>query len=297
MSTVKVGLIQLTCGEDVQANIDKTIYNIREAASEGANIICLQELFKSTYFCQVADPELLKLAEEVEADSPSVKPLREVAKELGIVLVAGLFEKRAPGLFHNCAVVIDADGSYLGKYRKMHIPEYPKYYEKFYFIPGDLGYQVFDTKFGKVGVLICWDQWFPEAARLTAMKGAEIIFIPTAIGYLQAEDGSVQGSGERDAWETVQRGHAIANGCFLAAVNRVGFEPDPNGKDGLQFWGGSFVSDPYGRVIAQASETDEQNLIAEVDLDFLDEARDTLAQFFRDRRIDSYGDLTKRFLD
>ena len=297
MSTVKIGLIQMTCGEDVRANLDKTIKNIRAAASNGANIICLQELFKSTYLCQVADPELLKLAEEVEADSPSVRPLRDIAKELGIVLVAGLFEKRAPGLYHNCAVVIDADGSYLGKYRKMHIPEYPKYYEKFYFIPGDLGFQAFDTKFGKIGVLICWDQWFPEAARLTAMKGAEIIFIPTAIGYYQAPDGSFMGSGERDAWEIVQRGHAVANGVYLAAVNRVGFEPDPIAEDGLMFWGASFLADPYGHIIEQASETEEEILIGEFDFELLAETRDTLTQFFRDRRIDSYGDLTKRFID
>lgn len=295
--SVKIGLIQMSCGEDVQANFDKTIENIRDAANKGAKIVCLQELFKSTYFCQVADPELLKLAEEVNEDSSTVKTMRDLAEELGIVLVVGLFEKRAPGLYHNCAVVIDADGSYLGKYRKMHIPEYPKYYEKFYFIPGDLGYQVFDTKYGKVGVLICWDQWFPEAARLTAMKGAEIIFIPTAIGYLQEEDGNIEGKSERAAWETVQRGHAVANGCYLAAVNRVGFEPDPSAEDGLMFWGASFLADPYGNIVAQASETKEENLIAEIDLDTLEEARDTLAQFFRDRRIDSYGDLTKRFID
>jgi N-carbamoylputrescine amidase len=297
MRTVKIGLIQMTCEDDVQANLDKAIENIKEAAVRGANIVCLQELFKSTYFCQTADPELLKLAEEVKADSPSVQRLRDVAGDLGVVLVAGLFEKRAPGVYHNAAVVIDADGTYLGKYRKMHIPEYPHYYEKFYFVPGDLGYQAFDTKYGKVGVLICWDQWFPEAARLTAMKGAEIIFIPTAIGYLQGEDEEMQGTGERVAWETVQRGHAVANGCYLAAVNRVGFEPDPNGDGGLMFWGASFLSDPYGRVVAKASETEEENLIAEIDLEFLEEARDTLAQFFRDRRIDSYGELTKRFID
>jgi N-carbamoylputrescine amidase len=296
MSTIRIGLIQTTCGEDIQANFDKAIENIRQAADKGANIICLQELFKSEYFCQVADPQLFELAEEVNENSASVKTLRDIAEELGIVLIAGLFEKRAPGVYHNCAIVIDADGSYLGKYRKMHIPEYPHYYEKFYFTPGDLGYQAFETKFGKIGVLICWDQWFPEAARLTAMKGAEIIFIPTAIGGIQ-ENGASQDSGERSAWEVVQRGHAVANGCFLAAVNRVGFEADPSGKGGLQFSGGSFISDPYGRIIKQASETEEEILIQEIDLSFVDEVRDLLAQFFRDRRIDSYGDLTKRFID
>lgn len=296
MSTIRIGLIQTTCGEDIEANFDKAIENIKQAADKGANIVCLQELFKSTYFCQVADPQLFELAEEVNENSASVKTLRDIAEELGIVLIAGLFEKRAPGVYHNCAIVIDADGSYLGKYRKMHIPEYPHYYEKFYFTPGDLGYQAFETKFGKVGVLICWDQWFPEAARLTAMKGAEIIFIPTAIGGIQ-EDGPLQESGDRIAWEIVQRGHAVANGCFLAAVNRVGFEADPSGKGGLQFSGGSFISDPYGRIIKQASETEEEILIQEIDLSFVDEVRDLLAQFFRDRRIDSYGDLTKRFID
>lgn len=296
MSTIRIGLIQMTCGQDIQRNLDKAIENIKQATDKGANIICLQELFKSTYFCQVADAQLFKLAEEVDENSTTVKVLRELAAELGIVLIAGLFEKRAPGLYHNTAVVLDADGSYLGKYRKMHIPEYPHYYEKFYFTPGDLGYQVFETKFGKVGLLICWDQWFPEAARLTAMKGAEIIFIPTAIGTIQ-EGGKSEETGERIAWEIVQRGHAVANGCYLAAVNRVGFETDPNGKGGLHFWGGSFISDPYGRIIKQASETEQEILIQEIDLSFVDEVRDLLAQFFRDRRIDSYGDLTKRFID
>jgi len=296
MSILNVGLIQMTCGEDVQANFDKTIKNIREAASRGANIICLQELFKSTYFCQIAAPQLFNLAEEVDENSPSVKALRDIADELGVVLIAGLFEKRAPGVYHNCAVVLDADGSYLGKYRKMHIPEAPHYYEKYYFIPGDLGYKVFETQFGKVGVLICWDQWFPEAARLTALKGAQIIFIPTAIGYIQEEDIEEEPA-ERVAWETVQCGHAVANGCYLAAVNRVGFEPDPNGRGGLQFWGASFISDPYGRIIHQVSETDEEILVGEIDLAYVDHVRDHLAQFFRDRRIDSYGELTKRFID
>jgi N-carbamoylputrescine amidase len=244
----------------------------------------------------VADSQLLKLAEEVDENSATVKELRELAAELGIVLIASLFEKRAPGLYHNTSVVLDADGSFLGMYRKMHIPEYPHYYEKFYFTPGDLGYQAFETKFGKIGVLICWDQWFPEAARLTAMKGAEIIFIPTAIGGIQ-EDEPYQESGERSAWEIVQRGHAVANGVYLAAVNRVGFETDPSGNGGLHFSGGSFISDPYGRIIKQASGTEEEILIQEIDLTFVDEVRDVLAQFFRDRRIDSYGDLTKRFID
>ena len=299
MSKVKIGLIQTTCGEDIQRNFDKTIENIKQAADEGANIICLQELFKSTYFCQVADPQLFELAEEVNKNSASVKTLRDIAEELGIVLIAGFFEKRAAGVYHNSAVVIDADGTYLGKYRKMHIPEDPHYYEKFYFIPGDLGYKVFKTMYGNIGVLICWDQWFPEAARLTAMKGAEIIFIPTAIGYIR-EDGDEAENGEadeREAWEIVQRGHAVANGCFLAAVNRVGYEKDPGNKGGLDFWGASFIADPYGRVVKQASDHDEEILVHPIDLSFIEEVRDLLAHFYRDRRIDSYGDLTQRFLD
>jgi len=296
MSIIKIGLIQMSCGEDIEANNEKTLSKVREAAGRGANIICLQELYKSTYFCQIADPALLQLAEEVHAESPTVRSLRDLAAELDVVLIAGLFEKRAPGVYHNCAVVLDADGRYLGKYRKMHIPEYPHYYEKFYFIPGDMGYKVFETKFGKVGVLICWDQWFPEAARLTALKGAQVIFIPTAIGYIR-EEGIESDSAERVAWEAVQRGHAVANGCYLAAVNRVGFEPDPHGNGGIDFWGASFISDPYGRLIHQASDAEEQILLGEIDLDYVDEVRDALAQFFRDRRIDSYGDITKRFLD
>jgi N-carbamoylputrescine amidase len=296
MTKVNVALIQMTCGEDVQANLDKSVNNIREAAGRGANIICLQELFKSTYFCQIADPQLFNLAEEVDENSPSVKVFRDLAEELGVVLIVGLFEKRAPGVYHNCAVVLDADGSYLGKYRKMHIPEYPHYYEKFYFIPGDLGYKVFETQFGKVGVLICWDQWFPEAARLTALQGAKVIFIPTAIGYIQ--EGEIDSDpGERVAWEIVQRGHAVANGCYLAAVNRVGFEPDPNGNGGIQFWGSSFISDPYGQITHQASDTEDEILVGEIDLAYVDHVRDVLAQFFRDRRIDSYEELTKRFID
>jgi N-carbamoylputrescine amidase len=298
MRTVNIGMIQMTCEEDIEKNVDKAVEYIKQAASKGANIVCLQELFKSTYFCQVADPALFFLAEEINENNESIVMLSNLAKELDIVLIAGLFEKRAAGVYHNSAVVIDADGSYLGKYRKMHIPEDPHYYEKFYFIPGDLGYKVFKTKYGKLGVLICWDQWFPEAARLTAMKGAEIIFIPTAIGYIREKNEETKNgeAGERVAWEIVQRGHAVANSCYLAAVNRVGFENDPGDKGGLDFWGGSFIADPYGRVVKQASDDDEEILVHPIDLSFVEEARDLLAHFYRDRRIDSYSDLTKRFL-
>ena len=292
-TNLKVGLIQTSASETVSQNKDKTFILIRKAAEKGVQIVCTQELFKSQYFCKTEDSANFGLAEKVAPDSEVVKELSELAAELEIVLIASLFEKRALGLYHNTAVVLDADGRYLGKYRKMHIPDDPLYYEKYYFTPGDLGFKTFETKYAKIGVLICWDQWFPEAARLTAMGGAEIIFIPTAIGY----GTSNEGSGYRQAWEIVQRGHAVANACYLAAVNRVGYEPEPNGAGGINFWGGSFVADPYGRVVAQASHEDEDLLICELDMTFIQDVREGFSFPFRDRRIDHYQKITKLFDD
>jgi len=302
---VNLGLIQMTCQEDIEANFDKLILNIKEAAGKGAQIICTQELFKSPYFCQVENPDHFDLAEVIDESSPTIQKLGVLASELKIVLIASLFEKRAPGIYHNTAVVFDADGSFLGKYRKMHIPDDPQYYEKFYFTPGDLGYKVFDTKFGRIGVLICWDQWFPEAARLLGLQGVEIIFIPTAIGYSRAAEGDTYDS----AWKTVQQGHAVANACFLAAVNRVGFELDPsnsndqdqssgvgpNGESGINFWGQSFVADPDGVIIEEASKDQEEILICPVDLAEVEETKNLSSFPYRDRRVDSYQDLLKLY--
>jgi N-carbamoylputrescine amidase len=293
---VHLGLIQMSCGDNVVANFAKAKRAIRDAAGQGAQIICLQELFKSRYFCQVVDKRLLALAEAVKAESPAVRQLGELAAELEVVIVASLFEKRAQSLYHNTAVVIDADGRYLGKYRKMHIPEDPLYYEKFYFAPGDLGYKTFHTRYADIGVLICWDQWFPEAARLTAMKGAQIIFIPTAIGHIP-EEISVGGSAYQHAWQIVQQGHAVANACYVAAVNRVGFEENSQGDSGINFWGQSFVSDPYGQILAKAADDREEVLFCPVDLAFIDRVRDGYCFPFRDRRIESYSELTKLYLD
>lgn len=294
--TVLIGLIQMSCSDDPQTNLDKAIDGISEAADQGARIICTQELFKSRYFCQTIDTDHFRLAETVGAQSPTLQQLSEIARNREIVIIASLFEKRAPGLYHNTAAIIDADGSLLGKYRKMHIPDDPHYLEKFYFTPGDLGYPVFKTRYADIGVLICWDQWFPESARLAAMAGAEIIFYPTAIGYMPGER-ERGGSTSHDAWQTVQRGHAVANGCFVAAVNRVGFEPHPEGQGGLNFWGQSFVANPYGTLVRQGSAQEEEVLVYAVDLSLVDEARDMLAHFFRDRRPDSYGGLTQRYLN
>lgn len=295
-TTLPIGLIQMSCSDDVDGNMEKAVGFINRAAERGAKIICTQELFKSRYFCQTIDLEVFGLAEKVDEHNPTLQRLAALARDLEVVIIAGLFEKRAPGLYHNTAAVIDADGRLLGKYRKMHIPDDPYYLEKFYFTPGDLGYPVFRTRYADIGVLICWDQWFPEAARLTAMKGAEIIFYPTAIGRDPEELEEGDAASHR-AWKIVQRGHAVANGCFVAAVNRVGFEKHPDGDGGLDFWGQSFVADPYGGVLKTASERTEEVLVCPVDLSLIDEARDLLAHFFRDRRIDSYGGLTQRFLD
>ena len=290
---VKIGLIQTTCTQDVQENFDKTISMIREAAADGAQIICTQELFKSIYFCQEENSDYFELAENVNENSATVSKLSQLASDLEVVIVASLFEKRALGLYHNTAVVLDADGSYLGKYRKMHIPDDPYYYEKYYFTPGDLGYQSFKTRYATIGVLICWDQWFPEAARLTTMTGAEIILIPTAIGYATTDETS----GYDKAWEIVQRGHAVANACYLAAVNRTGFEREPNGTHGIKFWGSSFVTDPYGKVLAKASRDKEDILLCEVDLNLLRRVREGFSFPFRDRRVDSYQQLTDLYVD
>ena len=289
--TVTLGLVQMSCSPDLEENTEKAIAGIRQAAEQGAQIVCLQELFRSQYFCQCEDHEFFNLAESIPG--PTTERLGAVARELDVVVVASLFEKRAAGLYHNTAAIIDADGSYLGKYRKMHIPDDPQYYEKFYFTPGDLGFRSWDTKHARIGVLVCWDQWYPEAARLTAMSGAQILFYPTAIGWLPGEK-DVHGAQQAAAWETIQRSHSIANGVYVCAVNRVGFEPNPQGG-GLEFWGGSFVSDPGGRLIVKAG-TGEEVLTAECDLGKVDVSR-THWPFLRDRRIDAYSDLTKRYLD
>jgi len=294
--TVNIGLIQMACDDDGWSNFEKALARVREAAERGAQIVCMQELFKSRYFCQVVDQQFLALSEPVSADSPTVRILGDLAAELEIVIIASLFEKRAKSLFHNTTVVIDVDGKYLGKYRKMHIPEDPLYYEKFYFAPGDLGYKSFSTQYAEIGVLICWDQWFPEAARLTAMHGAEIIFIPTAIGFTPKEI-STSDTEYQYAWQTVQQGHAVANACYLAAVNRVGFEPNSEGKGGIEFWGHSFVADPYGKVLAQAADDEEEVLVCPVNLAMIDQIRDGYSFPFRDRRIESYAEISKLYSD
>jgi len=291
---IKIALIQMK-SSDVDENIKKTVEFIKEASSKGANIVCTQELFKTDYFPQVESWDYFKLAEPVNENSETIKKFSEIAKDLGIVIILSLFEKRTDGIYHNTAAVIDADGKYLGKYRKMHIPDDPHFYEKFYFTPGDLGYRVFNTKFGKISVLICWDQWFPEAARLTAMKGAKIIFYPTAIGWLPSEKEELEES-QYNAWETIQRSHSVANGIYVASVNRVGFEESPDGNEGIEFWGQSFVSNPYGEIIKKASEKEEEVLVCDIDLSAIDKTR-TAWPFFRDRRIDSYEEMTKRWLE
>ncbi|MEY5026695.1 MAG: hypothetical protein RLZZ244_2223 [Verrucomicrobiota bacterium] len=288
---VKVGLVQMTCGADPGENRRKAAERVREAAAAGARIVCLQELFTSQYFCQVEDHKYFALAEPIPG--PSTEVFGALAKELEVVIVASLFERRSAGLYHNTAAILDADGTYLGKYRKMHIPDDPLFYEKFYFTPGDLGFRAWQTRYAKIGVCICWDQWYPEAARLTALHGAQILFYPTAIGWHPAEKAEY-GERQHGAWETVQRGHAIANGCYVAVPNRVGHEA-PDGGPGLEFWGQSFVSDPSGRLMAKASVDREEILVVELDLDALDTQR-THWPFLRDRRIDAYQGIEKRFL-
>jgi N-carbamoylputrescine amidase len=287
-----VGLLQTACVRDTVANLDQTCEKMREAARQGAQIICTEELFRSQYFCREEDARLFDLAETIPG--PSTKRLQPLAAELGVVIVASLFEKRATGLYHNTAVVIDADGALLGRYRKMHIPDDPLYYEKFYFTPGDTGFRSWQTKFGKIGVLICWDQWYPEAARLTALQGAEIIFYPTAIGWHPGEK-KEYGANQHAAWETIQRSHAVANGCYVAVCNRIGHET-PVGGPGIEFWGQSFVAGTSGQILARSSAATEEVLISAVDLAEVDRTR-THWPFLRDRRIDAYGDLSKRFRD
>lgn len=290
--SVTLGLVQHACSSSPEENFDRTELGIREAAARGAKIICTQELFQSLYFCQNEDHDWFRLAEPVPG--PATSRLASIARELGVVIVGSLFEKRAPGLFHNTAAVLDADGSVLGKYRKMHIPDDPLFYEKFYFTPGDLGFRAWETAFGKIGVCVCWDQWYPEAARLTALNGAEILFYPTAIGWHPSEKDQY-GARQHSAWETVQRGHAVANGCYVAAPNRTGHEA-PAGGDGIQFWGRSFVADPSGEVIARAATDADETLVVPVDLDAVEFQRQHWP-FFRDRRIDAYGEITRRMID
>jgi N-carbamoylputrescine amidase len=289
MATVKTALVQMSCSADKQQNISKATIKIREAAASGAQIVCLQELFSSLYFCDIEDYENFKLAEAVPG--PATDSLSKLAQELGVVIIASLFEKRAEGLYHNTTAILDADGSYLGKYRKMHIPDDPAYYEKFYFTPGDLGYKVFKTKFATIGILICWDQWYPEAARITALMGAEILFYPTAIGWATSQDEATN-TEQYNAWQTMQRSHAIANGVHVISVNRVGFEQE----GAMKFWGGSFVSNPFGTILYKASHDTEETKVIELDLKKTDRYR-THWPFLRDRRIDSYQPITKRYID
>ena len=279
----------MSCVADVQTNLNKAIEQIKIAASKGANIVCLQELFTSLYFCDVEAYENFNLAEQIPGNTTNI--LCEVAKENGVVVIASLFEKRTSGIYHNTTAVIDADGSYLGKYRKMHIPDDPAFYEKFYFTPGDLGYKNFDTKYGRIGILICWDQWYPEASRITALMGAEILFYPTAIGWATSQDEATNDE-QYNAWQTIQRSHAVANGVHVVSVNRVGFEQ--NGL--MKFWGGSFVANPFGRLLYKASHDKEETEIVEIDTAKTDSYR-THWPFMRDRRIDSYQPITKRFID
>ena len=294
----RIGLVQMSCSPDPDANLDKAADRVREAAREGANVVCLPELFRAQYFCQREDIALFDLAEPIPG--PSTERLSAIAREEKVVVIASLFERRAAGLYHNTAAVIQQDGTLGGLYRKMHIPDDPLYYEKFYFTPGDLGFKAFDTAFGKVGTLVCWDQWYPEGARITALQGANVLFYPTAIGWHPAEKEEF-GTAQYEAWQTIQRAHAIANGVFVGAVNRVGHEQgDVRGNrvegPGLEFWGGSFIADPFGRIIAKAAHNKEEILIGEVDVRSLEDVRRNWP-FLRDRRIDAYSPIVHRFLD
>lgn len=291
-SVVRLGLLQAQCSPDPAANLKKNLEMAERAAKQGAQIICTQELFRSQYFCQEENHDHFKLAEQIPG--PSTAAFQKIAKKHGVVIIASLFEKRASGVYHNTAAVIDADGKLLGIYRKMHIPDDPLYYEKFYFTPGDLGFKAWQTQFGKVGVLVCWDQWYPEGARLTAMQGAEILFYPTAIGWHPKEK-SEHGAEQHGAWELIQRSHAVANGCYVAVPNRVGLER-PVGGDGIEFWGQSFVVGTSGQIMAKASQDKDEILLVPVDLAKVDITR-THWPFLRDRRIDAYSDLTKRLID
>ncbi len=286
-----VGLVQMSCGSDPDANLDKAAERVREAARQGADVVCLPELFRAQYFCQREDIKLFDLAETIPG--PTTEKLGAVAREEKVVVIASLFERRAPGLYHNTAAILEKDGRIAGMYRKMHIPDDPLYYEKFYFTPGDLGFPNFDTKFGRIAVLVCWDQWYPEGARLASLGGASIIFYPTAIGWHPSEK-SEHGASQLDAWRTIQRSHAIANGIFVAAVNRTGYEGTK--ESGLEFWGSSFVADPFGQIIAEASTNKEEILVVECDPRRMDDIRRNWP-FLRDRRIDAYSPILKRWLD
>jgi N-carbamoylputrescine amidase len=290
---IHVGLVQMSMTSDPDENVRKAVARVAEAKGKGAEVVCLPELYRSPYFCQKEDAKLFDLAEPVPG--PSTEALGKAAKEAGVVVVAPIFEKRAAGLYHNSAAIIDATGEVAGLYRKMHIPDDPAFYEKFYFTPGDLGFRAIQTRKGKIGTLICWDQWYPEGARLTALQGASILFYPTAIGWHPHEKARY-GPAQRDAWRTVQRGHAIANGVYVAVVNRVGHEVPPEGGPGLEFWGSSFVADPFGIVVAEASNDREEILVAPVDLARIEDVRRNWP-FLRDRRIDAYSGIERRFLD
>ena len=289
----KVALVQMSMAPDPAANLARAVARVEEAAGNGAQIVCLPELFRSLYFCQKEDPALFDLAEPLPG--PSTEQFGKLAARLGVVVIVPVFERRAAGLYHNSVAIIDADGTIASVYRKMHIPDDPAYYEKYYFTPGDLGFKAVDTKFGRIGVLICWDQWYPEAARLAALQGADIIFYPTAIGWHPHEK-AAHGAAQRDAWRTVQRGHAIANGVYVAAVNRVGHEKPVGAGAGIEFWGTSFLADPQGVVLNEASDQNEDILYGAVDLDRIEEIRRSWP-FLRDRRIDAYEGISSRFLD
>jgi N-carbamoylputrescine amidase len=291
-SVVRLGLLQSAASADPAANLRHTLRLAEQAVRNGAQIICTQELFRSQYFCQSEDHANFKLAEPVPG--PSTEAFQKLARKHKVVVVASLFERRAAGVYHNTAVIIDADGSLLGRYRKMHIPDDPLFYEKFYFTPGDLGFRAWDTRYGRIGVLVCWDQWYPEGARLTAMQGAQILFYPTAIGWHPSEKASY-GERQHSAWETIQRSHAVANGCYVAVANRIGLE-QPVGGDGIEFWGQSFVAGTYGEILAKAPVNKESVLVVPVDLTQVDETR-THWPFLRDRRIDAYDGITRRLLD
>ncbi len=291
---MKIGIVQQSNTSDIEVNINKLKTNIRDLASQGADLVVLQELHNSLYFCQTENTDVFDLAESIPGKSTDQFGL--LAKELGIVIVLSLFEKRAPGLYHNTAVVLEKDGSIAGKYRKMHIPDDPAYYEKFYFTPGDLGFQPIETSLGKLGILVCWDQWYPEAARLMALAGADILIYPTAIGW-ESTDSDDEKTRQRDAWTISQRGHAVANGLHVISVNRVGYEPDPsNQTNGIQFWGSSFVAGPQGEILWRGSDDKEENQLVEIDIKRSEDVR-RIWPFFRDRRIDAFSEITKRFID
>jgi N-carbamoylputrescine amidase len=291
---VTIGVVQMRCTNNSADNLDRAVQKVREAAARGAQIVCLHELFLSEYFCRTEDPSLFDLAQPIPG--PATEALAKIAKEKKVALVVSLFERRAPGIYHNACAVLDADGSFLGKYRKMHIPDDPLYYEKFYFTPGDLGFPAFNTRYARIGVQICWDQWYPEGSRLVGLQGAQVIFYPTSIGWHPAEKAQY-GAAQLDAWRTIQRGHSIANGVYVAVANRVGFEGNPAAGDaGIEFWGNSFVADPFGAVVAQAGSEREEILITECDPAHSEDVRRNWP-FLRDRRIDAYQPILNRWLD